>query len=87
MKQFVKAFSTDGECFQHVVSAFPALSFEKIKAGVFDGPQIRALVRDEEFVRKMNDKEKAAWLSFMAFIQNFLGNKKADNYEVLVTRC
>ena len=86
MKQFVKALSTDGECFQHIVSAFPALSFEKIKAGVFDGPQIRALVRDEEFVRKMNDKEKTAWLSFVAVIQNFLGNKKADNYEFLVTR-
>jgi hypothetical protein len=86
MKQFVRALCIDGECFQHIVSAFPALSFEKIKAGVFDGPQIRALVRDEQFVRKMDDKEKAAWLSFAAVIQNFLGNKKADNYEVLVTR-
>ena len=85
MKQFVEALDTDGECFQHIVSAFPALSFEKIKAGVFDGPQIRALVRDE-FAWKMNDKEKAAWLSFMAVMQNFLGYKNIDNYEVLVTR-
>ena len=51
----------------NIVSAFPALSFEKIKAGVFDGPQIRALVRDEEFVRQMNDKEKTAWLSFVGY--------------------
>ena len=48
MKQFVKALSSDGECFQYIVSAFPALSIEKIKADVFDGPQIRALVRDKE---------------------------------------
>ena len=45
-------------------------------------PQI---VCDEEFVNKINDKERAAWLSFVAVTQNFLGNKKADNYHVLVT--
>lgn len=86
MKQFVKALRTDSECFQHIAFSFPALSFEKIKAGVFDGPQIRALVRDEKFVRKMNEQEKSAWVSFVAVMQNFLGNKKANNYEVLVTR-
>ena len=84
MKQFVKALSSDGECFQYIVSAFPALSIEKIKAGVFDGPQIRALVRDEEFVKKMIDKEKAAWQFFVEVIQNFLGNRKADNYKLVV---
>lgn len=86
MKQFVKALNIENECFQYIVSSFPALSYEKIKAGVFDGPQIRALVRDQEFVTKMNEKEKSAWLSFKTVIQNFLGNKKADNYEILVAR-
>ena len=68
------------------MTVFPALSFEKIKAGVFDGPQIRTLTRDKEFVNKMNDKEKAAWRFFVQVIENFLGNRKADNYELLVTR-
>jgi len=77
---------SDGECFQHMVSAFPKLSFDKIKAGVFDGPQVRILARDEEFVNKMNEKQKAAWLSFVAVTRNFLGKKKADNYHVLVTK-
>ena len=85
MKQFVKAPDGDGECFQHIVSAFPKLSFDKIKAGVFDGPQICSLVRHEEFVNKTNYKERAEWLSFVAVTQNFLDNKKADNYHVLVT--
>ena len=67
----------------HIFCA-PWLSFEKIKAGVFNGPQIRALVRYQEFSRKMNDKERTAWLSFVAVMANFLGNKKADNYETLV---
>ena len=33
----------------------------------------------------MNDKKKAACLSFLAVTKNFLGNKKADSYHVLVT--
>lgn len=85
MKQFVKALSTDSDCFQYIVSAFPALSYEKIKGGVFDGPQIRRLLSDSRFVNTMNEKEKAAWLSFSAVVRNFLGNKKAHNYEDLVT--
>ena len=40
MKQFVKALSVDGECFQHLICTFLCLSCEKIKAGVFNGPQI-----------------------------------------------
>ena len=81
----MKALDCDSECFQHIVSAFPKLSFHKIKAGAFDGPQLRTLVCNEEFVNKMNDKERVAWLSFVEVTQNFLGNKKADNYHVLVT--
>ena len=84
MKQFIRALNNDGECFQHTVSVLPALSFEKIKVGVFDGPHIRALVRDQDFVRKMNDKERGAWFSFVAVMENFLCNKKANNYETLV---
>ncbi|XP_063219615.1 uncharacterized protein LOC134529442 [Bacillus rossius redtenbacheri] len=86
MKQFIKALHTESDCFKHIVSAFPCLSYEKIKAGVFDGPQIRALERDEEFVMKMDEKERAAWVSFVEVMKNFLGNKKAENYEVLVQR-
>ena len=84
MKQFVKALHLDGECFQHILRTFPRLSSEKIKAGVFDGPQIRTLVRDQNFVQAMNDKEKAAWLSFVDGMKSFLGNKKTGNHEDLV---
>ena len=86
MKQFVKALDTEGECFQHIITAIPGLSFEKIKAGVFDGPQIRTLIRDDQFVAKMTAFEKAVWLSFVAVIQNFFGNNKAENYNELVNR-
>ena len=58
MKHFVRALNTDGECFQHIVLVLPAFSFENIKAGVFDWLQICTLVRDQDFVKKMNDKER-----------------------------
>ena len=60
MKQFVKVLNTDDECFQHIFSMLPDLSFEKITAGIFNGPKIRALVHNQEFARKMNDKERTA---------------------------
>ncbi|GBM57446.1 hypothetical protein AVEN_24217-1 [Araneus ventricosus] len=55
VKQFVKALSIEGDCFKYLISAFPSLSFQKIKAGVFDGPQIRQLVKDEHFIGKMTE--------------------------------
>ena len=84
MKQFVKALSVDGKCFQHLICTFPSLSSEKIKAGVFNGPQIRTLVLDQGFTQTINDTEKAAWLSFVDVTNNFL-EKKAQNYENLVS--
>ena len=59
MKQFVKVLNTDSECFQHI-SVLLGLFFVKIKAGVFNGPEIRALVRHQEFARKINDKDRTA---------------------------
>ena len=85
MKQFLKAQETEGERFQHIITVLPGLSFE-IRVGVFDGPQIRTLIRDDQFVAKMVASERAAWLSFVAVVQNFLGNNKAENYSELVNR-
>ena len=35
MKQFVKALDKEGDCFQYICKAFPGLSNEKLKAGIF----------------------------------------------------
>ena len=56
-------------------SLFLALSFEKIKTGVFDGQQIHAVVHDQNFVIKMNNKEMRTWFSFVAVMENFLCNE------------
>lgn len=84
MKQFVKALPTEGNCFKYILSALPALSYEKIKAGVFDGPQIRQLLRDTNFIESMEENEKTAWLAFKNIVNNFLGNIRASNYAIVV---
>ena len=44
MKQFVKVLDKNGDCFRHIRSRFPGTSYEKVRAGTFDGPQIRTLI-------------------------------------------
>ena len=84
MKQLVKTLPVIGVCFNYIFKAFPALIIEKLKAGVFDGPQIFALTKDPCFVHSMTDTKSAAWQSFILVTQNFLGNQKAENYHELV---
>lgn len=84
IKQFVKALNTESNCFKFICLTFPGLSYEKIKAGIFDGPQIRQLINSKDFSSSMNDVEKRAWNSFVALVKGFLGNEKAKDYKDLV---
>jgi hypothetical protein len=84
MKQFVKALNKDGSCIEYIVHKLPGLTMEKLKAGIFDGPQIRQLINDPHFIPSMNEIESCAWSSFVLVVKSFLGNKKADNYTQLV---
>ena len=84
IKQLVEAHNKDGNCFQHICTTFPGLSNEKLKDGLFDGPQIRTLTKDATFVNSMNGIESSAWNYFVKVVQTFLGNNNADNYEELV---
>ena len=61
------------------------LTIEKLKAGIFDGPQIRQLIRDPQFENSMNTVEREAWKAYVMVVKNFLGNNKATNYAELVT--
>ena len=49
MKQFVKAFDTEGDCFKYLVERFPGLTEAKIKGGIFFGPQISELMKTTQF--------------------------------------
>ena len=49
VNQFVKALDKGGKCFQYLISKFPKMFSAKIKEGVFDGTQIKKLVKDSNF--------------------------------------
>jgi hypothetical protein len=83
-KQSVKALNKDGLCIEYVAHRLPEITTEKLKVGIFDGPQIRKLINDPHFIASMNEIESCAWSSFVLVVKNFLGNKKADNYTQLV---
>jgi hypothetical protein len=61
MKQFVKALNKDGLCLEYITHKLPGLSMEKLKARIFDGPQIRQLINDPHFITSMNEIESCAW--------------------------
>ena len=84
MKQFTKALDKDGDCFTYLCQDFPGLTMEKVKAGIFDGPQIRQLIRDPEFENSMNKVELEAWKAFVLVMKNFHGKNKARNYAEFV---
>ena len=56
----------------------------KLKAGIFDGPDIRKLVQNENFIHARNPLEVDAWRGFVGVVQNFLGNRKAAKFVQVV---
>ncbi|KAL4126753.1 hypothetical protein QTP88_010962 [Uroleucon formosanum] len=84
MKQFIKALDHDSPCFAYTVQKMRGVSSEKFKAGILNGSQIRQLINDSHFVDSMNEKEGKAWMAFILVVNNFLGNKNAENYVELV---
>ena len=45
MKRFVKALDKEGECFAYLCEKFPRLRYEKLRAGIFNDPQIYCVSR------------------------------------------
>ena len=84
MIRFLKVLDKSERGFDYICFDFSGISIEKKKNGVFDGPQIRQLLRDISFVSLMNPIEARAWMAFTNVIRDFLANKKTDNYKELV---
>lgn len=70
--------------FRYICSTFPSPCNEKKKAGISDGSQIKTLLKDSHFLATMTEAQARAWNAFYNVMQNFLGNKKADNYQEIV---
>jgi hypothetical protein len=84
MKQFVRALPQEGPCFKYLSMKFPSITQDKLKAGIFVGPQIHKLMKDKDFEKTMNAREKEAWTAFRSVTENFLGNNKDPNYKNIV---
>jgi len=70
-----------GRGFEYLRNKFPNVSDEKIKDGIFIGPQIREMTQDKQFDEDLNETERNAWLSFKRICKDVLGNHKAANYQ------
>lgn len=84
VKNFIKTLDKEGQAFAYLKTIFPNLTLGKIKEGVFDGPQIRKLLRNEEFETLLSSDENAAWNSFRLIVSDFLGNNRNPEYEEIV---
>jgi hypothetical protein len=84
MKNFVKALDKNGKGSAFLKRKFPRVSEAKLSAGIFDGPQIRELMTDNQFTAALNRKEKKAWLAFKTIVTDFLGNHRSPQYQAEV---
>ena len=71
IKNFVKAMNQEEAAFTYLREKFPRLSEAKLKEGIFIGPQMRDLIKDEYFDKLLQDKEKAAWDSYKIVVRGF----------------
>jgi len=84
MKNFVKALDKTEPAFKYLCDKFPQLSIAKVSEGIFVGPDIKKLLKDERFDEILDNTAKIAWLAFKSVVSNFLGNHKSSNYVQVV---
>ena len=87
MKQFLKALSKEGETFKCFCGEFLGLSKAKLKEGIFVVTGIRKLMRDPNFVDKMETKERAAWTFFKIVVPVSLETPKIQTTRPLSQTC
>lgn len=58
-----------------LIQWFPKRSNAKIKV-VFVGPDIREVMANAKFTKRLTPDAAAAWTSFKNVVHNFLGNHK-----------
>jgi len=81
MKNLVKAMGkANSRGFQYLADKFPKVRPVKVKEGISVGPQIREVLKDEDFDKSFKAAELKAWSSFKWLCENFLGNRKSPAY-------
>ena len=70
----MKAMDKEDRRFALLQVKFPRISMEKLKAGIFDGPQIRELMKDPIFDEALSEAELPAWQSLKSVVTHFQEN-------------
>ena len=55
MQQYIKTLDKEHECFKYLAVKFPVKK-AKIKEGIFNGPAIRKMIKDDAFIEKINSQ-------------------------------
>lgn len=85
VKNFVKGLTKGGPAFSYLKTLFPKLSDAKIKEGVFVGPQIRKLIKnDADFEKTLIGIELDTWRSLKRVLSEFLGSHRSPEYKEIV---
>ena len=84
MENFVKALDRNGSGFFFLCEKFKRKTMEKFKAALFDGPEIREIMKDASFDESLNCIQFSARLVLMSIIVNFLANHRSSEYQKLV---
>ena len=85
MKNFVKAMDREGSSFA-CLKKFPWISTEKLKAGIFDGSQIREPMKEPIFDEALSKTELSVRQALKSVVTNFLGNHWSAQYEKEIER-
>jgi len=59
VKNLVKALNKESTALTYLISFFQALSYAKIDEGIFAGPEIKKLLKDNKFTTLLSSKEAA----------------------------
>lgn len=81
---FKKIFQKNSAVRNVLHNIFPTLSQAKMKAGVYDGPQIRKIFENKDLPKALKTEEYHAFSCLKEVSENFLGNERAPNYRQLI---
>ena len=80
MKNFLKAMVREGSRFAFL-QKFPQISMEKLKAGIFNVPQIREHMNDPMLDRALREAKLLTWQSLKLVVTIFLENPHSEEYK------
>ena len=75
----MKVLDREGSWFAFLRERFPRISIEKLKVGIFEGPQIRELIKYPMFGKALRDAVLSTEQSLKSPVTNFLRTSGVRN--------